>query len=62
MGEMNPDQLRETTLNMETRTLRQITISDFEGSATLIEKLMGKSAEERRDFISENGHKVDLFI
>lgn len=60
LGEMNPSQLKETTMNPKTRSLARITLPDSmdelteEKPAELIETLMGKKAEHRYRFIQEN--------
>ena len=62
LGEMNPSQLKETTMNPETRTLARITLPDSIDELTeakpaeLIDTLMGKKAEHRYRFIQENAH------
>lgn len=62
LGEMNPGQLKETTMNPETRTLARITLPDSIDELTemkpaeLIETLMGKKVEHRFRFIQENAH------
>ena len=65
LGEMNPSQLKETTMNPETRTLARITLPDSIDELTevkpaeLIDTLMGKKAEHRFRFIQENAHFAD---
>jgi len=56
LGEMNPAQLKETTMNPETRTLARVVIAEDKGedSARLVGRLMGKKAESRFQFIQEN--------
>ncbi|MDF2882999.1 MAG: topoisomerase subunit [Clostridiaceae bacterium] len=51
LGEMNPDQLWETTLNPETRTLQQITIDDAAKSEKMISLLMGDVVEPRKNYM-----------
>lgn len=51
LGEMNPDQLWDTTLNPETRTLQQITIEDAAKSEKMISLLMGDVVEPRRNYM-----------
>ncbi|EJG2202486.1 TPA: DNA topoisomerase IV subunit B [Morganella morganii] len=65
LGEMNPGQLRETTLDPNTRRLVQLTISEenYQETMSVMDMLLGKKrAEDRRNWLQEKGDRVELDV
>ncbi len=59
LGEMDADQLAETTMDRNGRTLRRVTLSDAESAGSVFELLMGNEVAPRREFIVDSGSRLD---
>lgn len=59
LGEMDADELWETTMNPATRAVRRITLDDVEAAEQILELLMGEKVEPRRNWLIDSAHRVD---
>jgi len=62
LGEMNPEQLWDTTMNPKTRMLKRVTIDDAAIADETFSRLMGEDVEARRKFIAERAHEAQIDI
>ena len=67
LGEMTPAQLKETTMNLNTRVLYKVSIDDFNNIDTIVDNLMGKNPEKRFQFIQDQAlsrekQDIELYI
>lgn len=62
LGEMNPDQLRDTTMDPEKRTLKQINVEDAEEADRIFTTLMGEDVPQRKKFIQSNAKFASLDV
>ncbi|MBC2958882.1 type IIA DNA topoisomerase subunit B [Nocardioides deserti] len=60
LGEMDADQLAETTMDPRRRTLRRITVDDADAAANVFELLMGSDVAPRKEFIVQGAYEVDV--
>lgn len=59
LGEMDADQLAETTMDPRRRTLRRLTVDDAEGASHIFELLMGSDVAPRKEFIVQGAYEID---
>ena len=62
LGEMNPEQLWETTMNPTNRTLKQVAIEDAEAADAAFTMLMGEEVPPRKHFIQSNAKQAQLDV
>ena len=62
LGEMDPDEMAETVMNPETRTLKLITMEDAEMVAKTFMSLMGEAVEPRKKFIADNSWRANIDV
>lgn len=60
LGEMNPEELWETTMNNENRTLLKVSVDEAQAADEVFSILMGEKVQPRREFITTNAHKVEF--
>ena len=62
LGEMNPSQLWDTTMNPETRVLLRVTLEEAEKCDEITRQLMGDDSDERKILIEENSYRANIDI
>ena len=62
VGEMDPDEMAETVMNKETRTLKRIVMEEAEEVAKTFLNLMGESVTPRKKFIEENAWRANIDV
>lgn len=62
LGEMDPEEMAETVMNTQTRTLKQITMEDAAQVASVFMNLMGESVGPRKKFIEDNAWRANIDV
>ena len=62
LGEMDPEEMAETVMSRESRTLKQITMEDATAVAQIFMSLMGESVTPRKKFIEENAERANIDV
>jgi DNA gyrase subunit B len=62
LGEMNPEELKETTMDASKRILKQVTVLDAEGADRVFDMLMGTDVPARKSFIQNNAKYANLDV
>ena len=62
VGEMDPDEMAETVMSADTRTLKQITMEDVAQVAATFMSLMGESVTPRKKFIEDNAWRANIDV
>ena len=62
VGEMDPEEMAETVMSAETRTLKQITMEDAAAVANVFMSLMGESVGPRKTFIEQNAWRANVDV
>ena len=62
LGEMDPDEMAETVMSAETRTLKQVTMEDATEVAKVFMQLMGESVDPRKKFIENNAWRANIDV
>jgi DNA gyrase subunit B len=62
LGEMNPEQLWETTLDVNARSLLQVKVREVDAADDIFSRLMGEEVEPRRDFIQDNALSASVDV
>jgi DNA gyrase subunit B len=62
LGEMNPEELKETTMDATKRILKQVTVADGEGADKVFDMLMGTDVPARKSFIQNNAKFANLDV